>query len=186
MLVDFVRHVPFERGTLPAWVGTPRCMSFGNITLVGCTHDNSNNDNTTIPNKNANVGATIVTTSRSSSSFIVRCIARHRRRCRRIVVVAASAGMASSCFGRTLVGGGQFYRRTERCVVVVVVVISVSRRRWQASVREPRRHGRCATPATRTAVRVNGRWAAMGGDVSGRGPSMSDRSSGSGLRWSPK
>ena len=146
MLVDFVRHVPFERGTLPAWVGTPRCMSFGNITLVGCTHDNSNNDNTTIPNKNANVGATIVTTSRSSSSFVVRCIARHRRRCRRIVVVAASAGMASSCFGRTLVGGGQFYRRTERCVVVVVVVISVSRRRWQASVREPRRHGRCAPP----------------------------------------
>ncbi len=92
MLVDFVRHVPFERGTLPAWVGTPRCMSFGNITLVGCTHDNSNNDNTTIPNKNANVGATIVTTSRSSSSFVVRCIARHRRRCRRIVVGRRGVG----------------------------------------------------------------------------------------------
>ena len=97
MLVDFVRHVPFERGTLPAWVGTPRCTSFGNITLVGYTHDNSNNATTTIPDENANVGATIVTMPRSSSSFVVRCIARSRRHCRRIVVVAASVGMASSC-----------------------------------------------------------------------------------------
>ncbi len=182
MLVDFVRHVPFKRGTLPAWVGTPRCTSFGNITLVSCTHDNSNNDNTTIPNENANVGATIVTTSRSSSSFVVCCIARHRRRCRRIVVVAASAGMASSCFGRTLVGGGQFYRRTERCVVVVVVVISIQTamagQRARASSTWTLRHPRDE----------DGRpcqWA-MGGDVSGRGPSMSDRSSGSGLGWSPK
>ena len=106
-------------------------------------------------------------------------------RCRR--GVGGDGIIMPPAHGWTLVGGGQFYRRTEQrvVVVVVVVVISVSRRRWQASVREPRRHGRCATPATRTAVRVDGRWATTLA-VSGRGPSMSDGSSGLGLRWSPK
>ncbi len=119
-LVDFVRNVPFKRGTLPAWVGTPRCTSFAEISPSWAIR-------TTIATMPPPPPPTRMRTSARRSS---RYRDRHRRsslvvsHAVDVVVVASlssrvavSAGTASTW--RTLVGGSQFDRRTERRVVVV-------------------------------------------------------------------